>query len=389
MEALNSIGITMGVNNKLYKKIKIAIALYYNFLNLFFQERTRNTNDNQLITDYNLMATNKNATIRYQALNRCFRNPGRKYYIDDLIEACNESMLDIDPSSTGIKRRQVFDDIKFMRDTQGFEAPIESYKDNKKVFYRYSDQSFSINNQPLNEKEAQQLSEALLTLSRFKGLPQFEWVDEIKARLEISFQLKSQNKVIEFEENQYLTGREYLGTLYDAIVNKQALDLQYQPFNKEESIQMILHPYFLKQYNNRWFLFGRSGDSINMTTVALDRIKEIQITNRNYIKNSELDFEEYFEDVVGVSVPNDGQVEKVLLKIDIQTWPYLKTKPIHGSQKVKEQTNEFVIIELQLIPNFELESLILSHGEKIEILLPNSLRENIIKRIQKLNKKYI
>ena len=130
------------------------------------------------------MATNKNATIRYQALNRCLRNPGRKYFIDDLIEACNDSLLDIDPYSTGIKRRQVFDDIKFMRDSQGFDAPIESYKDGKKVFYRYNDPSFSINNQPLNEKEAQQLKEALLTLSRFKGIPQFEWVDEIKARLE-------------------------------------------------------------------------------------------------------------------------------------------------------------------------------------------------------------
>lgn len=334
------------------------------------------------------MATNKNATIRYQALNRCFRNPGRKYYIDDLIEACNDSLLDIDPSSTGIKRRQLFDDIKFMRDSQGFDAPIESFKDGKKVFYRYCDLSFSINNQPLNEKEANQLNEALLTLSRFKGLPQFEWVDEIKARLETSFQLKIREKVIEFEENQYLTGREYLGALYDAIVNKQAVDLQYQPFRKD-SIQMILHPYFLKQYNSRWFLFGRSGNAKNMTTIPLDRIKEIHPTKENYIRNTEIDFEEYFEDVIGVTVPNGGDVEKVLLKIDIQTWPYLKTKPIHGSQKVKDQTTEFVTIELQLIPNFELESLIFSHAEKIEVLSPNSLRVNIIKRIQKLNTKYI
>jgi hypothetical protein len=127
------------------------------------------------------MATNKNATIRYQSLNRCFRNPGRKYFIEDLIEACNTSLLDNDPSSTGIKRRQIFEDIKFMRDSQGFDAPIESYKDGKKVYYRYSDLSFSINNQPLNEMEANQLKEALLTISRFKGMPQFEWIDEISA----------------------------------------------------------------------------------------------------------------------------------------------------------------------------------------------------------------
>lgn len=74
------------------------------------------------------MATNKNATIHYQALNQCFRNPERIYYIDDLIEACNNSLLDIDSNSTGIKRRQLFDDIKFMRDSQGYDAPIESFR---------------------------------------------------------------------------------------------------------------------------------------------------------------------------------------------------------------------------------------------------------------------
>lgn len=76
-----------------------------------------------------MMATNKNATIRYQVLDRCFRNPGRRYYMEDLVDACNEAH--IDPDSSGVKRRQVFDDITFMRDSRGFSAPIESFKDGK------------------------------------------------------------------------------------------------------------------------------------------------------------------------------------------------------------------------------------------------------------------
>ena len=334
------------------------------------------------------MATNKNATIRYQALNRCFRNPGRKYYIDDLINACNDSLQDIDPDSTGIKKRQVFDDIKFMRDSQGFNAPIESLKDGKKAFYRYSNSSFSINNQPLNLREAQQLKESLMTLSRFKGLPQFEWVDEMKARLETSFKLKSQEKVIEFEENQYLTGKEYIGVLYDGIINEQVLNIQYRSFKWEESIKMIVHPYFLKQYNNRWFLMGRNGE-MTVTNIALDRIEEIQTVHEVYLPNTEINFEEYFEDVVGVSVTNEAKVEKILLKVDAESWPYIKTKPIHGSQKIKEQKADYTIIELQLIPNFELESIIFSHGEKIEVLEPESLRQRIKNRIIRLNEKYI
>ncbi len=335
------------------------------------------------------MSTNKNATIRYQALNQCFRNPGRTYYIDDLIEACNDSLLEIDPNSTGIKRRQIFDDIKFMRDSKGFNAPIESYKDGKKAFYRYSDLSFSINNQPLNEREALQLKESLTTLSRFKGLPQFEWVDEMKARLEVSFRLKSEEKVIEFEENQYLAGKENIGVLYDAIINKQVLKIQYHPFKRDESILMILHPYFLKQYNSRWFLFGKSGDAKNITTIALDRIESIQLFSEVYLPNIEINFEEYFEDIVGVSVPPDSKLEKVILKIDAESWPYIKTKPIHGSQKIKEQTSEYMIIELQLIPNYELEALILSHGEKVDVIGPEALRKKISERALLLKEKYI
>lgn len=335
------------------------------------------------------MSTNKNATIRYQALNQCFQNPGRTYYIDDLIEACNDSLLEIDPNSTGIKRRQIFDDIKFMRDSKGFNAPIESYKDGKKAFYRYSDLSFSINNQPLNEREALQLKESLTTLSRFKGLPQFEWVDEMKARLEVSFRLKSEEKVIEFEENQYLTGKENIGVLYDAIINKQVLKIQYQPFKRDGSMLMILHPYFLKQYNNRWFLFGKNGDAKSITTIALDRIESIQLVSEVYLPNMEINFEEYLDDVVGVSVPTDGIVEKVILKIDAESWPYIKTKPIHGSQKIKEQTSKYTIIELQVIPNYELETLIFSYAENIEVVGPETLRKKISERAFLLKEKYI
>jgi hypothetical protein len=66
------------------------------------------------------MPTNKHATIRYQTLDRCFSNPGRKYYIDDLIEACNNAIFEYNPGSTGVKRRQIYEDIRFMESEQGW-----------------------------------------------------------------------------------------------------------------------------------------------------------------------------------------------------------------------------------------------------------------------------
>jgi len=335
------------------------------------------------------MATNKNAIIRYQALDKCFRNPGRKYFIDDLIEACNEALWDLDPESTGVQKRQVQYDISFMKDSRGYEAPIESYRDGKKRYYRYEDSNFSINSQPLNEKEAQQLKESLLTLSRFKGMPQFEWVEEIKARLDQSFKLTTEEQVLSFDENPFLTGREYIGELYNAIINKQVLEIEYHPFKRDDSILFTIHPYHLKQYNNRWFLFGMNNEYQTITNIALDRIKAMKESKIAYLPNTEINFEEFFEDVIGVTIPEDKTLHKVILKIDNKLWPYIKTKPIHGSQKPpKEENDAYAIIELELMLNYELESIILSYGEQMEVLEPKVLRDNISSKIKRMKLVY-
>ncbi len=136
------------------------------------------------------MATNKHATIRYHALDRCFNNYGRKYSIEELIVACNEAMYEFARMEDRVKRRQVFDDITFMESEQGSSIPLERMRDGKRVYYRYSDKSFSIKSQGINQAEAEQLKETLTILTRFKGMPQFEWIEEMQIRLEDTFKLK-------------------------------------------------------------------------------------------------------------------------------------------------------------------------------------------------------
>lgn len=308
--------------------------------------------------------------------------------MDDLIEACNEALLDINPDSSGIKRRQIYEDIKFMQDSKGFDAPIESFKDGRRAYYRYTDSDFSINSQPLNEQEAQQLKESLLTLSRFKGLPQFDWVEEMKVRLEQTFHLKTDDNILSFEENPYLTGREHIGDIYNAIVNETVLNINYKPFKAPDALLFEIHPYHLKQYNNRWFLFGLNNEhKENLINLALDRIQSIKESNIAYIPNTEIDFVAYFDDVIGVSVNNDEPIQKVILRLDEGLLPYITSKPLHGSQI--QHKDDSSIIELNLQLNYELESQLLSHGEKIEVIEPAGLREKIKERINKLNNKYL
>ena len=313
------------------------------------------------------MATNKHAIIRYQALDKCFSNRGRKFYIGDLIDACNEALYDhtgdekfSDPLNPGISRRQILDDISFMESDAGWAIPLDHIKDGKKTYYRYSDKKFTINNQPLTDEEVLQLRETTLMLSRFKGLPQFEWIDSMITNLEDKFHLKSaEHSVIGLDSNDCVDGLEYISPLFNAILNKIPLHIEYNTFHKG-SHSWVIHPYYLKQYNNRWFLIGLNNDEYrSITNVALDRIASIKQAHVSYIENTVIDdFDDYFYDIVGVSFPLDKTIKEVVLKFSEHRFPYIKAKPIHGSHRVINEEERLIL--LKLIPNRELESILLS-----------------------------
>lgn len=336
------------------------------------------------------MATNKHAIIRYQTLDKCFRNPGRKYFIEDLIAECNKAIYDFTGNPDGIKRRQIYDDIIFMESEQGWSVPLERHKEGRKVYLRYEDTNFSINNSPLNAAEENQLKEALLTLSRLKGMPNFAWVDEITTRINAGLDLSNQSsKVIEFDQNQYLKGIEFINPLYKAITNQQPICIAYQSFKQETVQQNIIHPYFLKQYNNRWFLFGLNNEYKSISNLALDRVLEISESDIEFEMQYIVDFEEFFEDMIGVTMPVGALPQKILLKIKASSWPYIKTKPLHGSQKIKEVNDEYTLVELNLIINYELISLLFSYAENITVIEPLLLAEEIKIKANNLIKNYL
>ena len=155
------------------------------------------------------MPTNKNALIRYQVLDRCFRNPGRNYTLDDLLEECNKAIWERDPDADGIKRRQLQYDIHDMEDIFGIEL-AEGFKVGRKKVFRYLDSNYSIFNRKLNETDANQLNAAIMALSRL----QYDWADELAVRLREEFDIaEDPRKIIEFEENEFLEGKEYIKSL--------------------------------------------------------------------------------------------------------------------------------------------------------------------------------
>lgn len=329
------------------------------------------------------MSINKNALIRYQVLDRCFRNTGRKYFWQDLLNKINKALVEYNGPGSGIKRRQLFDDIKFMESDQGWAIPLEKKREGRKVYYRYADPNFSIRNEPLNESEINQIEAAVSVLSRFAGAPQFEWVQELIPVLKDRLGLKETEKeVISIESNIDLKGLDHLSTLYEAIINEQVLKIEYQDFKSDEPFHITFHPYYLKQYNNRWFVFGLNDElDIETWNMALDRIVSIKQVQGSY-KLTDIDWDDYFYDIIGVTKKVGDEVQKIVLEFSQKSAPYVKTKPLHPTQKTEERDGK-LIVRIEVIPNYELESLILSFGENVKVLKPEKLKKKIIDRFEK------
>jgi len=328
------------------------------------------------------MATNKHAIIRYEALDRCFTNKGRKFFIDDLMQYVSNAIQEYTGKETSISRRQIFKDIDFMRDAIGFNAPIIAIKEGKKAYYKYDDPNYSITLQQINPIEADLLKNALEVLKRFKGIPQFDFIPELSLKLKKTFQLEDIEHIIFFDQNEYLKNIELLGQLLKAIQDKDVLQMTYKSFNQEKEEAFIIHPYFLKQYNKRWFLYGQREDFDTWTNLALDRIIDFTKSYKHEYRANNQDPQEYFEDLIGVSKPMDQASLFIQIKINASLWPYIESKPLHPSQKMITKNDDYTLIQLDIIPNYEFYAQILSFGAAVEIIEPIEVRNIVLQKIK-------
>lgn len=332
------------------------------------------------------MPKNKNAAIRYRVLDRCFRNRRRLYFIDNLVDACNEELMAYNGSS--VSKRQVQQDIAFLESDAGGSIDLERCREGHKVYYRYRDPEFSILNLPMSQEEAEQLSDTIQMLSRFNGLPQFTWMDEVFVRLKDSFQLDGTvSGSVAFAQNPDLKGIELFSPIFDAIVKKRVLSIKYHRFGKPSSIR-IIHPYQLRQYNNRWFLVGleeRLLPRIPLAIIPIDRIDEFKVIENGIFQEYQgTDFDDYFYDIVGISLRPEGRKERIIIKAFFPAANYIETKPIHPSQRILERNNQSIVFQLDVIPNYELETQLMVYADQAEIVEPLALRNAIKNRAKRI-----
>ena len=332
------------------------------------------------------MATNKNAQLRYQILDRCFSDFWHKYTIDELINQVNDRLVDLYDTEVGV--RQIREDIKYMRDRVTYNAPIVAYPyEGKKCYYWYSDPDFSIFKNELSVEDVNNLRSTIDMLGRYRGLPSNAWLEEVISNLEYRFGIKPNSEnLISFEQNDRLKGLEHLSGLIDVVINHTTIEIHYKSFRGVEFTHTI-YPYYIKEYNNRWFLFGLGEETGHIENLALDRIESYAVSDKPFKRNEIIDFNTYFDDVIGVTIPNeDVKVETIRLRFSEKRFPYVLSKPIHHSQTMVE--GEPTTIEIKVRPTRELNQLIFSFIPDVEVLSPEWYRKDIEEKIKENLDKY-
>ena len=325
------------------------------------------------------MPTTKFSFIRCRILDKCFRSP-KLYQIQDLIDACEKEL------NMSISRRTIYYDIDFMKSNDGWNAPIEPIKDGNRRYYRYSDPDFSIDKVPLSEAQLKQIQGAVDVLNSFEGLPQFEGLQDSLAKLGLTALNTEAKPCFGLDHNEYVGGLSYLTPLFNAIQYNNVLKIGYKPFD-EEAMDLVFHPQYLKQYNNRWYIFGvEQNHQDQIWNLALDRIESLATTkDYTYIK-LDVDWNEYFEDIIGVTNLDNAPVEKIHFIVHGKTAHYLYTKPLHGSQHHNWLDDITLDVTLKVKINFELSRTLLSYAPFITILSPQSLvdshKESLLKALE-------
>lgn len=322
------------------------------------------------------MSQTKEAYIRYRIIDRILVNRKEATLRDMQLEI--EDVLGKSMSERTIKR-----DIEAMRfDSElNFNAPID-YDRRDRVYY-YSVKGYSINKLPLAEEDMNALFFARGILEQFSRSDILAGVEGAVQKIADHLRIREKttpselSNYVDFENVPGMAGSEYLGPLLNYIRQKKVLLLTYQAFYNQKPTPHLFHPYLLKEYHNRWYVFGYEEYWDALRIYGLDRITEIKPEPWKKFKETTTPPKEYFRNTIGVTRFEDTKPEKIRLKFSKQQAPYVLSQPLHESQAVEETTDNYTIITLNVHTSPELEILLLGWGSEVEVMEPEQLRKRI------------
>lgn len=185
------------------------------------------------------------------------------------------------------------------------------------------------------------------------------------------------------------SGQEYLAPIFEAMKKNQVIHITYHSYWKEESFSFDVEPYAVKLFKQRWYLLARSPYYNKIMIYAIDRICDMEINGNMFKMPKNFVPSEFFDNYYGIIANTESKMQKIVLKLSTGQANYLRSLPLHRTQKEIERQEEYCLFELHLCPEFDFQQELLSMGDNVEVIEPLWLRKEIAGKIKRMWNKYI
>jgi len=184
------------------------------------------------------------------------------------------------------------------------------------------------------------------------------------------------------------SGQENLAIIVDAMKTNTQLTITYQSYWRDEPSTFTVYPYCVKLFKQRWYLVALSPYYEKVMIYALDRIKDMEVEDEHFVYPDDFDPDSFFEGCIGVIVDEEYDIETVRLKVSAHQSNYIRSLPMHSSQKEIERNDDYSIFTFEVRPTFDFQQEILMNGADMEVLSPERLRNEIAEKIENMSNNY-
>ena len=316
------------------------------------------------------MNLSKSAFRRYKVIDELVRNPRRKYpTMNEIIDACWEK-LDFMPSKETIQK-----DIANMRlpYPDGFDAPIHYCPRNKG--YEYTDPNYALAGVSLRQEELDTIRESVDLIRSIGGSRishQFNNAVEklISATIERNINEEEKRPVLQTMIPPISRGFEHFDSFYLACKERMPISFIHFSYKKRNYRHVIIHPFLIKEFENRWYIIGYSENHQEIRTFGMDRISEPLLLKKKFHKVDSSAIDAHLNDIYGVFPIPNAKKEVIRIKVSELGTHYMQAYPLHESQVIKKHSEGTSEITFQLIPSIELARYLLSQGRHVQIIAP-------------------
>lgn len=178
------------------------------------------------------------------------------------------------------------------------------------------------------------------------------------------------------------SSQDHLSTVLEAMKSNNMLHITFKAFTMKEPKRFLVEPYCVKMSAQRWYMLAKNTEHKNLRLYSLDRIEAVEISNTRFVLPDDFNAKDYFAEFFGIVLDESVPLQTIILRADKYHQNYMRTLPLHPTQREIFACDDYADFELKLRPTYDFYMKLMSFGNMIKVLEPKNLQEEICKWLE-------